>query len=163
MNFEDIYKRLFKPVFAYIQSRVYNSAHAEDIAARTWQKIWDKQDQFDATKGLPEQWIFTIARNEVNNHHRWQQLKQFFLLSEEEIVASNEKTPFEQLSAQERTFYLLRALKKLEKREQDLLALKFYSQLNNRQIAQMTGISESNVGTLLHRALGKLRKILEDV
>ena len=112
---------------------------------------------------MPEQWIFTIARNEVNNHYRWQRLKQLFLFPEEDVFVSNEKTPFEQLSAQERTSCLLRALKKLGKREQDLLALKFYSQLNNRQIAQMTGLSESNVGTLLHRALGKLRKILEDL
>ena len=90
-------------------------------------------------------------------------IKTVFSFTGGRYCSSKRETPFEQLSAQERTSCLLRALKKLEKREQDLLTLKFYSQLNNRQIAQMTGLSESNVGTLLHRALGKLRKILGDL
>lgn len=161
MNFEEVYERLFKKVFAYIRSRVRGAAQAEDIAARTWQKAWDKQHQFDAQKGLPEQWIFTIARNEVNKYYKWYSLKRLFSITAEEETILGKGTPFEDLSRKERQAYLYHALQKLTQREQDLLSLKFYSGLNNRQIAQLTKISESNVGTLVNRALHKLRAVLE--
>jgi len=38
-----------------------------------------------------------------------------------------------------------------------LIALKYGASLNNRQIAELTGLSESNVGTILHRTVGALR------
>lgn len=56
----------------------------EDIACRAWQKAYDKQHQFNSKQGTPEQWIFTIARNEVNKHFRFWQLKRFFSLTEQE-------------------------------------------------------------------------------
>lgn len=163
MNFEEVYERLFKKVFAYIRSRVRGAEQAEDIAARAWQKVWDKQQQFDARRGTPEQWIFTIARNEVNKYYKWYSLKRLFSIEREEDISPDVKTPFEALSLQERQTYLFYALQKLAQREQDLLSLKFYSGLNNRQIARLVGMSESNVGTIVNRALQKLRAVLEEL
>lgn len=162
MNFEEIYQKLFKRVFAYIVSRTGNMEIAEDIACRAWQKAYDKQHQFNSKKGMPEQWIFTIARNEVNKHFRFWQLRLFFSLTEqEENTRSTEKMPLEWLEQRERQQKLLVALECLASRERDLVSLKFQSGLNNRQIAEMTGLSESNVGTILNRAINKLRTQLE--
>ena len=55
---------------------------------------------------------------------------------------------------------LAAALRRLDERERDLIGLKFYSELNNREIAKVTGLSESNVGTVLYRCMAKLRKEL---
>lgn len=162
MNFEEIYQKLFKRVLAYIVSRTGNVDIAEDIACQTWQKTYDKQHQFDSQKGTPEQWIFTIARNEVNRHFRFWQLRRFFSLTEQEDnTRSTEKMPLEWLEQHERQQKLLVALKCLASRERDLVSLKFQSGLNNRQIAAMTGLSESNVGTILNRVVNKLRTQLE--
>ncbi len=35
--------------------------------------------------------------------------------------------------------------------------MKYGAEMNNRAIARATGLSESNVGTVLHRAIQKLR------
>ena len=48
-------------------------------------------------------------------------------------------------------------ISQLSAEEQELIALKFGSGLNNRQIARTIGLSESNVGTRLYRAVRKLR------
>ena len=164
MNFEEIYRNLFDRVLVYIVSRTGNIAAAEDIAARTWHKAWDKRYQFNASKGTPEQWIFTIARNEVNKHFRFWQLKKFFSLTEqEENTVSTEKLPPDLLEQKEKQQKLIAALNCLSERERDLVSLKFYSMLNNRKIAQMTGLSESNVGTILNRSVNKLRAKLENL
>ena len=50
------------------------------------------------------------------------------------------------------------ALASLDPRDRDLVALKFAGGLSNTEIARVLRISESNVGTRLHRAVEKLRK-----
>jgi DNA-directed RNA polymerase specialized sigma24 family protein len=52
---------------------------------------------------------------------------------------------------------LLAAVPRLEDRERDLIALKFAAGLTNRRIAEITGLSESNVGVILYRAVRRLR------
>jgi RNA polymerase sigma-70 factor, ECF subfamily len=49
-------------------------------------------------------------------------------------------------------------LKTLPAREQEIIALKFGADMTNRSIAQALQMSESNIGTILHRAVTKLRK-----
>ncbi|NOK64073.1 MAG: sigma-70 family RNA polymerase sigma factor [Chloroflexi bacterium AL-W] len=50
----------------------------------------------------------------------------------------------------------------LTDRERELIAFKYGSGLNNRQIARLTEMSESNVGTIIHRTVQKLRRAWED-
>jgi len=53
-------------------------------------------------------------------------------------------------------------LTQLPVRERELIALKYGGGLTNRVIAKTTGLSESNVGTILHRVVGRLRLQWED-
>ena len=50
------------------------------------------------------------------------------------------------------------ALERLEPLERELIALKFFAGLENREIARVLGIGDSNAGTRLHRAMTKLRE-----
>jgi len=53
-------------------------------------------------------------------------------------------------------------LAQLPPRERELIALKYGGAMTNRAIAAVTGLSESNVGTILHRTIGKLRAAWEE-
>ena len=70
MDFSSLYKELFKPVFAYILCRVGERPLAEDLAASAWHKAYEKWPLFDPNKGTFRQWIFTVARNEINMYSR---------------------------------------------------------------------------------------------
>ena len=48
-------------------------------------------------------------------------------------------------------------LARLADRERELVALKYGAGLTNRAIARLSGLSESNVGVILHRAVQTLR------
>lgn len=159
MDFHTAYQELFKPVFAYVLCRVNDRALAEDLCALAWRKAYEKRAFFDARKGGFRQWIFTIARNEINMHRRLYYVRRFLSLTgfedglgDAEPAAAD---PEPDGGEEER---LLKAVARLNGRERDLVALKFYSGLNNREIARQTGLSESNVGTILHRCLRKLRE-----
>jgi RNA polymerase sigma-70 factor (ECF subfamily) len=49
-------------------------------------------------------------------------------------------------------------VQRLSLREQELVALKYGAEATNRTIAELTGLSESNVGTILHRVVQTLRR-----
>ena len=53
---------------------------------------------------------------------------------------------------------LRKMLAMLPSREQDLIGLKYGSGLTNRAIANLTGLSETNVGTILYRVVNHLRE-----
>ena len=164
MNFEQVYNAYFKRVYAYIRARITDEAQADDIACDVWQKVFEKQSSFDENKGNIEQWLFTIARNQVNSHFRLYYIKNFFSMTDkEEVFSSKEKQPLDKLDEEEDLKQLSSALEALNQKERDLISLKFFSSLNNREIAKITSLSESNVGTIINRAVNKIKTILEDL
>lgn len=164
MDFDDTYRELFKQVYAYILLRAQDKNLAEDLAARTWQKVFDKQNSFNPAKGNLRQWIFTIARNEVNSYFRLYYVRKVFSLSdfEDDLAGGTETENMEASAEKKQTEQILKnAMGKLKANYRDILALKFYSGMSNGQIAQTLKISESNAGTLINRALNKLKLLLE--
>jgi RNA polymerase sigma-70 factor (ECF subfamily) len=57
--------------------------------------------------------------------------------------------------------HLSRLLARLAERERELVALKYGAGLTNRAIARISGLSESNVSTILYRVTHQLRIELE--
>ena len=54
------------------------------------------------------------------------------------------------------------AISGFELRERELIALRFFAGLSHAEIAQVLGISASNAGTRLHRAIDKLRRACDE-
>ena len=163
-TFETYYNQYFKRTYAYILSRVHNRMLAEDLVSSAWAKAHANFDSFCEEKGNFSQWIFTIARNEINMYWRLYWVKNVFSLDEVDNtnIMADKSVP-QQAEEQEFQEKLLSSLQHLSTKERDLIALKFYSGLNNRQIAVITKQSESNVGTILHRAIQKMRRFMEDL
>jgi RNA polymerase sigma-70 factor (ECF subfamily) len=68
--------------------------------------------------------------------------------------------PEGQLLIKEGKRELLLALGKLGEREQRIIELKYWGDMNNKEIAEVLGISPANVGVILFRAMGSLRKLM---
>ena len=162
MPFQELYNCYFKRIYAYILLRVKDPVLAEDLCAAIWRKAYEKINSFEEEKGTFGQWVFTIARNEVNMHRRLYWVKNIFSITEtEDLLISGDKPILQEMEENEFKKHLFEALDKLSARERDLISLKFYSGLNNRQIAGVTGLSQSNVGTILSRALHKMKQQME--
>ena len=53
---------------------------------------------------------------------------------------------------------LMQQLSRLPNQQQEILRLKFHGGLTYREIAEVTGLSSSHVGVILHTAISKLRQ-----
>ncbi len=77
-------------------------------------------------------------------------------------VVSKDLSPEEELLKKEEREKLHVYLMELPQDEQEIIRLKFGAELNNRQIARVLGLSESNVGTRLYRSIRKLRDVFQE-
>jgi RNA polymerase sigma-70 factor (ECF subfamily) len=99
--------------------------------------------------------VFGIARNAALDELR--KLKRRAHLESEPVDVWS-PGPDEQAEQAFRRDEVRAALASLDPRDRDLVALKFAGGLSNGEIARVLGISETNVGSRLYRAVEKLRK-----
>ena len=157
--FGQLYNAYFQRVYSYTFYRCGDQAAAEDLTGRVFERLLVNISRYSPQKGPFEAWLFALARNVVNDHYRRQR---FPWLPWDAFRQQPDRQPSpEELSIQHEALDELNlALQRLDRRSLDLVSLKFFARLTNRQIAGIVHMSESNVGVVLFRAMGRLRQWL---
>jgi RNA polymerase sigma-70 factor (ECF subfamily) len=154
LDFERLYKSSRDDVYAYAAGLLRDRPAAEEATAVAFERAYRKRSRFNAERGSARAWLFAIARNaaldELRRRGRQAQL------STDPVDTAG--LPDRDGQRSELRLLLDGALAKLEARERELIALKFFAGLSNAEIARALGISESNAGTRLHRTMAKLRE-----
>jgi RNA polymerase sigma-70 factor, ECF subfamily len=149
-----VYTEHLPRLYNYFRYRTGDDALAEDLTSATFEKAWSQRHKYRRDLGAFSTWLYTIARRVAIDHFR---MRQPAVPLEETHLLAGEGSVEETYYRMEEMQRLGDLLRQLPERERDLVALKYGAGLNNRQIAEQTGLSESNVGTILHRAVQKLR------
>ena len=105
----------------------------------------------------PAKWLFTVCRNRALNICRKE--KRMTYLDEEilEQEPGGDPAPNERIEQEEAKGFLLRIVATLPPRQQEVLQLKFQNDLSYQEISEITKLSVSHVGVLIHTALKTLR------
>jgi len=156
INWDEVYAEQLPRVFNFFRYRCGNVADAEDLTSITFEKAWRGRDRYRRDKGAFSTWLFTIARNAAVDHYSARTA--VVPLDEAALVASLAATPEDHTAHRSDAARLAVVLQSLSDRDRDLIALKYGAEMSNRDIAKATGLSESNVGTILHRAVQALRE-----
>lgn len=156
-NWEAVYAEQLPRVFNFFRYRVQDGPTAEDLTAATFERAWRGRSQYRADVAGFSTWLFAIARNVAADHFR-NLAKQDETPLDENLAADEAASPAEAISQKDDFARLSRLLASLPARERELLALKYGAQLTNRAIAGLTGLSQSNVGTIINRTVVKLRE-----
>jgi RNA polymerase sigma factor (sigma-70 family) len=159
LAFERLYRSSRNDVYAYVAGMLRDSAAAEEVTATAFERAYRKRGRFDRKRGEPRAWIFGIARNAALDElrRRGRQATQA-----DEPIDLEAATPTDSALEAERRLAVSTALATLAPRDRELIALKFFSGLTNSEIAAVLGVSESNAGTKLHRAVTKLREACDE-
>jgi RNA polymerase sigma factor (sigma-70 family) len=155
-----LYELLYPRIYNYVRYRCEDQATTEELVAQVFERMAAALGSYDPQRGPFEAWIFAIARNRVTSHHRQRALRTFLPWEWFHGAADPAPLPEEAALLHETEAALLAALPRLKPQQRDLLGLKYGSGLSNPQIAALTGLSEGNVGVILHRAVEALRQIL---
>jgi RNA polymerase sigma-70 factor (ECF subfamily) len=140
-------------VFNYFRYRGFDRPTAEDLTSAAFEKAWRARDRYRHDRAAVSTWLLAIARNVATDHLR---RSRAHVPLEDESLRQDETPEQAAIAAAERR-RLRVLLGELPERERELIALKYAAGATNRAIAKLTGLSESNVGTILHRTVAALR------
>lgn len=159
---QHLYEENSLRMFRFFRLQTGSPALAEELVSLCFTRAISRRDTFRPGKGTAEGWLFTIAKNTLRDHFRAAKKRQDVSLDACGNLQAAAPTPEEQLLAAEDRKRLEQAFRKLSKREQMLLALRYAGGLRNTQIAGIMGISEKNTGVILSRCMKKLAKHMNE-
>jgi RNA polymerase sigma factor (sigma-70 family) len=156
--FAMLYEQFMPKVFRYIDYRVGDIRTAEELTSYVFEKALAGFHSFNPGKASFFTWLMSITRHTLIDYFRVNKKEyQAVPLEKASEVSTNDPSPEEEAQRKEEQQRLRVCMAGLSLQEQEIISLKFGAEMNNRQIAGLLYISESNVGTILYRAVRKLR------
>jgi RNA polymerase sigma factor (sigma-70 family) len=155
--FAAFYEQYLPKIFQYMSYRVGDRYLAEDLTSAVFEKALTRFSQYKAEKAAMSTWVFRIARNTLIDHFRVRGREPTIELDAALDKPGEGKSPEDAAIENEEGQMLRRCLARLAPHEQEIVSLKFSAEMTNRQIADLLGLSESNVGVILYRTVRKLR------
>lgn len=131
---------------------------ARDVVQDTFIKL-HKQDP-DAIRGKLKSWLYTVCRNRSIDVLRKE--NPMLTSAGEAFVNLDDSTPDPSRAMQdkERHEEVLRFLDRLPDNQREVIRLKFQGDLSYKEISDVTGLSVSNVGFLIHTGIKRLRTLM---
>jgi RNA polymerase sigma factor (sigma-70 family) len=158
LDFEALYRGARDDVFAYVATLLRDGAAAEDVTAQAFERAFRRRGSYNARRGSPRAWLFGIARNAALDELRRRRRSAPLEADPPDAVTPG---PEDAADRALQRAAVRAALASLGAREREIVALKFHAGLDNAELARVLGVSVSNAGTQLHRAMTKLREAVD--
>lgn len=142
------------PISAYAHRMTGNAVNAEDITQEVFLRLWVKAGEFDATRARLTTWLHQMAHNLAIDQHRKRH-------REVSLDAIDVPDPTVTTDFAEGKHPVAEALLQLPERQRSALALTYYQDLSNREVANIMGLSTRAVESLLVRARSAMKIQLE--
>lgn len=156
-DFEKIYNEYFPKIYNYIFYRLMSREDTEELVSEVFIKVATNLERFDSEKAQFKTWIYRIAQNTLIDFYRTR--KPAASLDDENVdwePSVDFEAQLESITSPKRRA-IYQALTKLKERERMIIYYRFFEEYTNREIAKLLQMNESTVGTVLNRALKKLK------
>lgn len=149
-----------EPLFrlAYLILGNGNAAEAEDTAQEALIRAYLKLDQYDDRRPF-RPWLLSIAANLARNRRR--SIGRYWAAVQRLWQASPEPVSADRYEESEATQALWQAVRQLRPAEQDVIYLRYFLALTEAETAEALAIAPGTVKSRSHRALKKLRHVIE--
>lgn len=146
-------ERLIRRVYSYVAYRLGDGPEAEDVTSAVFERAVRYREAYDPSKGEPIAWLLGIARRAVEAAFAPQSI----LIGD----VPDRPGPDDVEERAVRNLTLAAAVKRLEQRDQELIALRYGADLTAAQIGEVLEMRTNTVEVALHRALERLRRLLD--
>lgn len=154
-GFDALYRTCVGDLYAYVRTLLRDDSAAEDVTALAFERAYRRRERYDPARGTQRAWLFGIARNAALDELRKRGRTTSLLHDVAEETPGGDPVAHAERAA--RRAEIRAGMERLSARDRELIALKFFAGLDNAELAEVLGVSESNAGTKLHRAMTKLR------
>jgi RNA polymerase sigma-70 factor (ECF subfamily) len=154
-DFRQLYEANAQALFAYVAYRSGDRSLAEDVVATAFERAYRARRRFDPRKGSGRPWLYTIARNVLNDELRRREAER------RAIERSEVDRPSPESDAVEARRDVWAALETLSEEERESIALRFGADLTVPEIARLLEQPLTTVEGRVYRALRKLRSKID--
>lgn len=158
-----LYDHYCPQIYRFILLKVDNKEEAEDLTHEVFLNAWQNVSNYN-DRGYPfSSWLYQIARNRVIDYYRTR--KNAAAIDENEIDESVFKVmPALEgvLDQQSQLARVKNAITLLNEEQQTVVILRYIEELTPAEIAAIFNKSEGAVRLVQHRAINKLKTILEE-
>lgn len=161
-------RQAFARLFAFYAPRLktflarqgFGASDCDDLIQDTMLAVWRKAGQFDAEAGAVSTWIFTICRNLGIDRRR--RLARSFANAEPVVDIDPSPSAEGEIISREEETRVRRALDRLPAEQAEVIALSFFSQSPQSEIAKALGIPLGTVKSRVRLAMNRLRHLLDE-
>jgi RNA polymerase sigma factor (sigma-70 family) len=154
-DFDRLYRRHVASVYRYAYAVLGNHADAEDVTQQTFLNAY-RAIAAGTKPRKAENWLLTIAHNEVRRHFRRTHGKPLEVALDREVA----DVPIE--SADPSVADVVRALQHLPPLQRSALVMREFEGRSYAEIAEILGVTQPALETLLFRARRGLAEYLEE-
>lgn len=170
-GFGRLYDTYYQPIFGFFLKRTRNVEAAKDLTSETFFQALKNLHRYSPRPGISfKSWLFAIAVAQSANYYRGR--AKFLSVSSDEapeIVAGESfEANADILEAQdgaeraEQVSRLRLCMARLNQKQQNVLSLRYFSQMSLNEIGRVLNMKENTVKSHLHRALNKLQTLMTD-
>jgi RNA polymerase sigma-70 factor (ECF subfamily) len=153
-----IYDAYAERIYYYLYRRLGNVALAEDLTADVFLRVVEARGTPRFCQGALAPWLYRLAHNRLVDYFRQHRE----LPMPDDLPDPPDETSPVNPGSEIEPGVLRAALRRLTPDQQQVIALKFLEDWSNARVAAALGRTEGAVESLQHRALGALRRILEE-
>ncbi|MBU1203319.1 RNA polymerase sigma factor [Patescibacteria group bacterium] len=154
------YDKYVKNIYRFIYIKVTNRQLAEDLTQEVFLKVWQHLVDKKNIKSF-QAFIFRIARNSVVDHYRASNSQELPLEYISEL-ADMSKSITTEVDKSIDAAVLLQEIRKLKPEYQEVLILRYIEDLSIDDISDVMQKDKNNIRVTLHRALNKLKQIIQE-
>lgn len=155
--FSALYNLYFPRIYSYVSWRVANRHDAEDLVSDIFAKVLDNLNTFRWKKNASfSSWVFRIAHNAVVDHYRKTSSRESVSIDHLPEIKADGLLP-DELSERRRLFRtIFEEIRKLPTRQAEIITMRFFGEMKNKEIAKVLDIEEKSVSSSLLRGLRRL-------
>ena len=157
---ERLFETHFERVARYIAIRIGNINDAEDLASEVFVRALKTVDSYKETGAPMEAWVFRIAHNIAIDYLRQKGRRPAVPLDESLPLAARDD-PSEDAERKQEVEELNRAVAQLSEAQQQVLALRFGSEMTSEAAAEVMRKKPGAVREMQSAAIKKLRELLK--
>ena len=149
-----LYSRYKKPLLGYFYNNIFDESKSEDLVQAVFEKVIKYKKNFSGN-GSFRSWLFTIARNTyIDDFNARKRTRSVDILDHD---FAHEEHGEHQMIENEKADLLQKALKMLDDDKREMLTMIKLNDMKYQQVADLYGLSLSNVKTRVFRIMKELK------
>jgi RNA polymerase sigma-70 factor, ECF subfamily len=155
--FDDLYRRYVRSVYGLALRRLGDPDSAEDATQETFAAVWRSAATYRPERGAAAPWLYSIARNAAVDR-----LRSRVPIAEPPDAPDQSPGPERRAEHEWLRWRVHRALEELPKNEREVIALAYWGERSQSEIAAELDLPLGTVKTRTRSGLARLAGLLEE-